>query len=235
MRCHAIRSVPAVGGVCRLAPISRLSAPSDTGLELRPLPSTGVTRRPRYYEPLRHPMRPGLSLAGARLSPRDSPRGASRVASVSPSRHAVFITPVGPLGRFARGPAYSSLALIVSDVSLPRVSAGSAPTLNVSRPAQRSLALRPACSLHRQSDTSVSKAPTVSLPPHELPRLVRGVERLRGGCFWLERWTTHTIPPGPQYREPMPEDEVPQRCAWPQACRVMATASIDSPTAWAVD
>ena len=37
------------------------------GLELRPLPSTGITRRPRYYEPLRHPIRPGLSLAGVRL------------------------------------------------------------------------------------------------------------------------------------------------------------------------
>src|SRR5271166_5311495 len=44
-------------------------------------------------------------------------------------------------------------------------SARSASTLAVSRPAQRSLALRPVGSLHRQSDTSVSKAPTVSLPP----------------------------------------------------------------------
>ena len=44
-----------VSGVNRLAPISRLSSPSALGLELRPLPSTGVTRRPRYYEPLRHP------------------------------------------------------------------------------------------------------------------------------------------------------------------------------------
>src|SRR5262249_5713894 len=101
------------------------------GLELRPLPSAGITRRPQYYGPLRHPRRPGLSLTGVRLSSRDSPRGASRVASVPPSRHAVVITPVGPLGRFARGPAYSSLALVVSDASLPRVSAGSAPTLIV--------------------------------------------------------------------------------------------------------
>jgi hypothetical protein len=37
------------------------------GLERRPLPSTGVTRRPRYYEPHRHPGRPGLSLTGVRL------------------------------------------------------------------------------------------------------------------------------------------------------------------------
>jgi hypothetical protein len=175
MVCRDFRGVPALMGVSRLAPISGLSAPSDTGLELRPLPSAGITRRQRYYEPLRHPMRPGLSLAGVRLSPRDSPRGVSRVASSPPSRHAVVITPAGSLGRFARGPAYSSLALIVSDDSLPRVSAGSAHTLDVSMPARRSLALRPACSLHRQGDTYVSKAPTASLPPHELPRLVRGV------------------------------------------------------------
>ena len=45
------------------------------------LPSTGVTRLPRYYEPLRHTERPGLALAGLRLSSRDSPLGASRVAS----------------------------------------------------------------------------------------------------------------------------------------------------------
>jgi hypothetical protein len=36
---------------------------------------------PRYYEPLRHPKRPGLALTGLRLSTRDSPLGASRVAS----------------------------------------------------------------------------------------------------------------------------------------------------------
>src|SRR5262245_58022196 len=151
MEGHDFRSVPALIGVRRLAPISGLSAPSATGLELRPLPSAGITRRRRYYEPLRHPMRPGLSLAGVRLSPRDPPRGASRVASVPPSGHAVVITPVGPLGRFARGPAYSSLALVVTDDSLPRVTAVSAPTSLVSRPARRSLALRPARSPDRHA------------------------------------------------------------------------------------
>jgi hypothetical protein len=35
--------------------------------EVRPLSSTGITRLPRYYEPLRHPRPPGLSLAGVRL------------------------------------------------------------------------------------------------------------------------------------------------------------------------
>ena len=36
-------------------------------LELRSLPSAGVTRFLRYYEPLRHPRAPGLSLTGVRL------------------------------------------------------------------------------------------------------------------------------------------------------------------------
>ena len=57
-------SVEVVGS----SPISRLSAPSYVGLELRPLPSAGITRLRRYYGPVRHPRRPGLSLAGFRLA-----------------------------------------------------------------------------------------------------------------------------------------------------------------------
>ena len=38
-------------------------------LEPRPLRSTGITRFHRYYGPLRHPVRPGLALAGCRFSP----------------------------------------------------------------------------------------------------------------------------------------------------------------------
>src|SRR5204863_9589702 len=37
-------------------------------LELRLLRSTSITRLHRYYEPLRHPTRPGQSLAGVRLA-----------------------------------------------------------------------------------------------------------------------------------------------------------------------
>ncbi len=48
-------------------PISRSFATSCVCLELRSLPSTGVTRPQRYYEPLRHPKAPGLSLTGVRL------------------------------------------------------------------------------------------------------------------------------------------------------------------------
>src|SRR4030081_1328011 len=48
-------------------PISRAFTTYCVCLELRSLPSTGVTRLPRYYEPLRHPRAPGLSLTGFRL------------------------------------------------------------------------------------------------------------------------------------------------------------------------
>ncbi len=62
-------------------PISRLSVTSCVGLEPRPLPSPGVTRGQRYYGPLRHPRRTGLSLAGGPVEGHaPSPLGVSRVA-----------------------------------------------------------------------------------------------------------------------------------------------------------
>src|SRR5664280_81024 len=48
-------------------PISRSFAAYCVCLELRSLPSAGVTRLQRYCEPLRHPKAPSLSLAGFRL------------------------------------------------------------------------------------------------------------------------------------------------------------------------
>src|SRR2546430_310926 len=48
-------------------PISRSFTTYCVCLELRSLPSAGVTRLPRYYEPLRHPRAPSLSLTGFRL------------------------------------------------------------------------------------------------------------------------------------------------------------------------
>jgi hypothetical protein len=56
-------------------PISRSLTRSCVGLELRPLPSPGITRLQRYYEPLRHPSAPGLSLTGVRLISPDHALG----------------------------------------------------------------------------------------------------------------------------------------------------------------
>src|SRR5579859_6143770 len=76
--------------------------------EVRPLPSIGVTRLPRYYEPLRLPTRPDASLASRRLIVRP-PRGVSRVASSTPLPCAIVITPAEYKGRDVRLPLIGGL------------------------------------------------------------------------------------------------------------------------------
>ena len=128
-------------------PISRLSVTSCVGLELRPLPSTGVTRCQRYYGPLRHPRRPGLSLTGVRLRvTRPHRLGFPVLRWISMYRHAVVITPVARWVLIARGTAYSNRFPVPSGGGLPHIPARSATTLDFSRPAQRSLAIT-ACRL----------------------------------------------------------------------------------------
>jgi hypothetical protein len=117
-------------------PISRSLTASCVGLELRPLPSPGITRLPRYYEPLRHPSAPGLSLTGVRLIIPDHALGLPVLRALSLCtccRH----YPGAAAGRLPRSshPAVSAF---------PGRVAGSACTSSFSRLARRSLALRPA-------------------------------------------------------------------------------------------
>ena len=117
-------------------PISRSLAASRVCLELRPLPSPSVTRLHRYYEPLRHPMRAGLSLAGVRLVIPDHAMGLPvlRAPSLCACRRQY---PGAAVGRRLRSshPAVSAF---------PEIAVGSACTSSFSRLARRSLALRPA-------------------------------------------------------------------------------------------
>ena len=106
-------------------------------LEPGPLPSTGITRLRRYYEPLRRPAAPGLSLAGRRLAATLAAalRGFPCCSGL-PSVRAIATTPAERPGAcFAHFP---------SPVSLPPVRAESASASRFSRPAQRSLTLWPA-------------------------------------------------------------------------------------------
>src|SRR5713226_7903275 len=75
------------------SPIPRSFVASCVSFQLRPLPSTGVTRLRRYYEPLRHPTRPGLSLASCQLIHTAITAGTSRVAHGPHCVHAVANTP----------------------------------------------------------------------------------------------------------------------------------------------
>ena len=77
------------------SPIPRSFVASCVSFQLRLLPSTGVTRFQRYYEPLRYPTRPGLSLASCQLIHTAITAGTSRVAHGPHCLHAVANTPAG--------------------------------------------------------------------------------------------------------------------------------------------
>src|SRR6202022_381018 len=118
-------------------PISRSFATYCVCLELRSLPSTGVTRLQRYYEPLRPPKAPGLSLTGFRLVIDLTTLWGFPCFVRFPCVHAVATTPAQRLGVLLR-----SLHPAVS--AFPERVVGSACASSFSRLARRSLALRPA-------------------------------------------------------------------------------------------
>src|SRR5262249_23439857 len=93
-------------------PIPRSLATSSVRLELRSLPSPGVTRLQRYYEPLRVPTAPGLSLAGVRLIIPDHASGPPVLPTLS------LCTCCRHYPGAAAGPTY--FAHSPSRISLPR-------------------------------------------------------------------------------------------------------------------
>ena len=112
-------------------------------------------------------MWPGLTLARCQLVTTATTTRVSRVAAGPFCLHAVAITPAG-LMELIR--SYFSI-----NVGLPQKHGGSAPALIVSRPAQRSLLLRPACSPSRLGD-----------PLHRRLRRLRFLHR-RSDCYRVER------------------------------------------------
>src|ERR1700726_2604674 len=125
-------------------PISRSLTACCVCLELRPLPSTGITRLQRYCAPLRHPSAPGLSLTGVRLIIPDPAWGFPVFRALS----------LCTCCRHSPGPAAGrSLRSSHPTVSaFPGSTSGSACTSSFSRFAQRSLALRPAHSHGRSEE-----------------------------------------------------------------------------------
>src|ERR1700687_2271783 len=118
-------------------PISRSFTTYSVCLELRSLPSPGITRLQRYYEPLRHPKAPGLSLAGVQLVVAPTTRWGFPCCVLFPCVHAAATPPAQRLG--------AHLCSFIPAVSaFPERVVGSACALSFSRIAQRSLTLRPA-------------------------------------------------------------------------------------------
>src|SRR6478672_7867971 len=153
-------------------PISRSLTTSCVCLELRPLPSTGITRLHRYCEPLRHPSMPRPSLTGVWLIIPDRALGFPVLRALSLCtccRH----YPGAAAGRSPRSshPAVSAF---------PGRVTGSACTSSFSRLARRSLALRPAHSRGHHFVTRYPKASDISSPPCLLRLLPAGANRRVG-------------------------------------------------------
>src|SRR6516165_179103 len=126
-------------------PNLRVLTASCVGPELRPLSSTGVTRLPRYYRPLRHPRAPDPSLTGDRLLLAEHTVGFPVLRALS-------------LCACCRQYPGAAAGIVASALAPPTMAAfpengvGSARASSFSRPARRSLALRPAHSpRHRLS------------------------------------------------------------------------------------
>src|SRR5262249_56517785 len=120
-----------LAGVVRFDTNPSAFVASCVPFQLRPLPSTGITRLHQYYGPLRHPKQPGLSLTRCRLIASAITARASHFATGQLFLHAVAITPAG------------LMELIRSYCPInggpPTLHGGRAPALIVSRPAPRVL------------------------------------------------------------------------------------------------
>ena len=150
---------PSLGETSELigCPISRSLTAYCVCLELRPLPSPGVTRLQRYCGPLRHPGAPGLSLPGVRLVIADHASGLPVLRTLS----------LCTCCRHYPGAAAGRLTSLVHPTvsAFPERVVGSACASSFSRLARRSLALRPAHSRRHQFVTRYPKASATSLPP----------------------------------------------------------------------
>ena len=99
LACSASCNFRVFLGVSRRIANLLFSVASYANLELRPLPSAGITRLHRYYEPIRHPKRPSLPLTGYRLDITNIHRIELPVLrQISLCIHAVATTPAETLG-----------------------------------------------------------------------------------------------------------------------------------------
>ena len=146
-------------------------------LEPRPLPSTSVTRLPRYYGPIRHLTAPGPSVTGIRLA---VPGHAARL----PVLRALSLC---TCCRHYPGTATGGPALLIPPAisAFPERVVGSACASSFSRLARRSLALRPA---HSRCHQFVARFTQRLQPVRHLPDC--------SGCFRLEHfagWDLHPL------------------------------------------
>ena len=157
--------------VRKLTPIHTPSPSSTSTPEVRVLSSTGVTRHQRSYDPVRPP-------------PAPPPCGDVEAATLVPNGH----PPITRLtfrtcrAHYPDGPGWVRLSVATpSHTGLPRYSGGSASITSLSRPAQTSLALRPAGLLNRPKAAFVTRLRPARLPRHAARQLPGPTDNFLGG------------------------------------------------------
>jgi len=145
--------------------------------EARALRSTGVTRLPRYYHPVRLPARPPPWRRRSRCD-------LLRAGPPFPHRGLPSLT---CRAHYPGGPNRCKCRLLPGSCGLPRISGGSASATSLSRPAQAYCALRPAGLLARLSPGFVTR-----LPPGRLPDPV--ARQL--SCLPTTTWVGSFLPQG---------------------------------------
>src|SRR5262249_59046810 len=144
---------PDLVGVCRLIANPLHLAFFESTPEVRVLPSAGITRLQRSYDPVRLPPEPSplRDVEAATLAHDGSP----------PITRIIFPT---CRAHYPGGSSGCSCRLLPRSHGLPQMAGGSASALSLSRPAQASHALRPAGSLSRPKATFVTRLQPVQLP-----------------------------------------------------------------------
>src|SRR5882672_145745 len=124
-------------GVARLIANHPILSVFESAPEVRVLPSPGVTRLHRYYDPIRLPPQPppNVGVEAATLAATGLPRCPDHLPDVP-----------CPLPRRIER---VHVSILPRPRGLPRFAGGSASATSLSRPAQASLALRPAGLLNR--------------------------------------------------------------------------------------
>ena len=135
--------------------------------EVRPLPSTGITRLPRYYRPVRHPKPPSLALAGYRLVALTHHDWGFPCCAPSPLPH--MPSPLPRRNHEVRT-SLSSLAM----AAFPHLRAGRLPHYTFRGLLSVHCSLRPAWSPSCPRQPSTPEASAISLPPLLLRLLPAG-------------------------------------------------------------
>ena len=140
-------------GVCRLIANHLHLAIFESTPEARALPSAGVTRLQRSYDPVRLPPKPPplRDVEAATLAYDGSPP-ITRITLPTCRAH------------YPGGSSGCACRLLPRPHGLPQMAGGSASALSLSRPAQALLTLRPAGSLSRPGATFVTRLRHLQLP-----------------------------------------------------------------------